>query len=253
MLAFQHGLAFSLRVTSQADTVATLTVRGMTTEGVFTFSHTTTNDGLATTTTHRIPDIPIMVSIIDAAASLEQGGCYVSLTLIANDDILYQLCSGLVYGQKAISYPVSPTNEVRPNGGKIAVTLSADPAAGAEAQIMVPTNEYWRIIAAYVELVTDATVSTRTMSLTMRMSGTKKIRVFAEISQAASTTRKYSFTKTSVFNSYVVDTDVIGQMPYEMWVSGGGSISTLTNNLQAADNIGVLYVLHEKFFEPVTP
>lgn len=253
MLAFESGVAFSLRVTTQSDTAATLTVRGMTSEGVFTLKHTTTADGLAATSTFRIPDLPIMVTVIDATGSFEQGQCFVSLSLVANDDILYQLASGLVYRQKAISYPQAPSQDIRPGGGALEYNASTDPAAGANASISVPTTEYWLILRAQVTLVTDATVANRYMNITFGSYAANFNTLHGYNSQAAGATYIYEMLPRGELYDILVPANQSIGLPYPMWVPGGKSISTSVTNLQAGDNLSSLKLYVEKFFTGSNP
>ena len=116
MLAFQHGAAFGLRIVSQSTSGAALIIRGMTSEGLFSFLHFPTDNSIIATSDFRISDVPIWVTVTDKDGSLVQGDIYVTLSVTINGDILYELCSGLVYRQKSISWPYNNSQDIRPGG-----------------------------------------------------------------------------------------------------------------------------------------
>jgi len=253
MLEFEHGLTFALRITTQADSITNLTIRGLTREGVFTFRHITSSSGAANTETFRIPDMPIMVSVIDGDGGLIQGGCYVSLTVTTNEDILYQLCSGFVYSQKALSWPIAPNVDIVPNHGKIEWVNSAQPAAGAEASILVPTTERWKILSVYAKLVTDATVANRRVSIAFETTGGQKFYSYTHDNQTASSTVQYTCAKFGHVLDRGLESPMFIPLPEDIWIKGGRTIETLTTNIQAADDHDIMRLNVEKYYEGVAP
>ena len=113
MLTFEHNAVFSLRIVSQGNAARRIHIRGITKEGPFVFAHTTDAGGFFATEDFRIPDVPIMVSVVDQSTAFKQGECYVTLSLMVNGNVLYDLCSGLVYNNKGVSYPASNNPDQR--------------------------------------------------------------------------------------------------------------------------------------------
>src|SRR3990167_5730934 len=165
MLAFQHGAAFGLRIVSQSTSGAALIIRGMTSEGLFSFLHFPTDNSIIATSDFRISDVPIWVTVTDKDGSLVQGDIYVTLSVTINSDILYELCSGLVYRQKSISWPQISSLDMRPGGGKIVDKTGNDAAAGAETGITVPAGQIWRFIGAELNVVMSVQAATRRVGL----------------------------------------------------------------------------------------
>lgn len=247
MLEFAHGLSFSLRITTQADNNYTLTIRGMTREGVFSFNVLTVADGSATTTDFRIPDVPIIVSVFDRDGYFDQGACYVSLSLVANEDILYQLCSGFVYKAKTIGYPRTTDLDIRPGGGKIEWITSDNPVAGTEASITCPNSEQWRVLAVHIELTTDATVANRRLHVLFGAAN-RRMNAISYTNQTASQTINYSVIQFGSATDQSDDGRNMLSMPSDMWISGTEIVGTDTTNIQAGDDFGIMRVCVEKFF-----
>lgn len=70
-------------------------------------------------------------------------------------------------------------------------------AGNASATITVPTGKYWRLVALYHTLVTDANVANRAVVVTTRTSADATIEALTHANVAASTTAK----RTTVFGS----------------------------------------------------
>src|SRR3990172_2390548 len=158
MLSFEHGLAFTLNIRTQADVTLDLLIQGMTREGTFTFKHTTASTSIVTSADFRIPYIPIYLTVTQAINSGFQGEIFCAVNLQAGSNIIQELISGTVYGDKALTWPSNPAADSRPNGGALALRLSANPAAGAELSLDVPIGEVWRVQSVAFQLVTSATV-----------------------------------------------------------------------------------------------
>lgn len=250
MLKFGSKTELSLRLAVQSDSVSPLTIRGMTREGVFSFNLIPTSDSLLTVGTFRIPDIPIFVSVTDRDDALVQGQTFARLSLVANEDILFELASGWVYTQKSISWPGGETQDLRPGGGRILDETSANPAAGAEISVTVPSGEIWRIIALSVTLVTDATSASRRPHFLFTTNGGTIIEMFAQLAQTASLTQLYS---VAAFGNVLDDEDnnvrpVI--IPDNIWLDPGGTITTVTKAIVAGDDYGAASLNIERFFTP---
>ena len=119
MLSFGRTTSLKLRVVSQANAVATFYIRVVTREGKSKFSATTLSTGAMSTSTFNIPDIPTLISVRDDDGNFTQGSCYVTLSLLMDNDVVYELCSGYIYQQKGISWPIGSANDPIPNRMRI--------------------------------------------------------------------------------------------------------------------------------------
>lgn len=249
MLAFEQGTAFTLRVSTQATVATTLTIRGLTREGVFTLRVTTTSDAVLNIENFRIPDIPISVVVVDSSTSNLQGRVFAVVNLVANGDILQELCAGYVYGPKGISYPAGSSQDMRPGGGFIDLKSSANPAAGSELTYSIPAGVSQRIKAIDLSMATDATVANRRIHIVFSMFSTRICEVFSDIDQTASTTRIYSVMSIGNIPDRLDDNDIIIPMPDNILLTGPATITTETTNFQAGDNISAANVLVEEWIE----
>lgn len=251
MLAFEHGTKFHLRLKIQARAANLISVRGITREGVFTFTQTTNTDGTLVTTDFAIPDFPIMVSVVDSGDLFRQGECYASLSLLVNGDPLYSLCSGLIYAIKGISYPVSPAIDQRVGGGRIYSPTVANPAAGAEISVTVPGNCFWKVLTMRAPLVTDATVANRRVHVRYTRDGIPfpiMIDTFSDVDQTASLTRTYNFGH---FSDQTTRTDggaIQIALPDQFLLKSATTLTTVTTGLVAGDNWGDVVLWVEEFF-----
>ncbi len=251
MLAFEHAAVLSLRIRSQLPGTITLQIRGYTKEGQFAFKHTTNSDSTPKTETFRIPDVPIMVNVIDISDNVNQGGGYITLDLLINDDRVHQLCSGFVYGGKSISFPNATTLDSAPGYGAINFASQSSPAAGANMAISVPAFEIWKIHIVTFRLVTDANVANRRVHLRFIPTLGAIIEALTEVDQPASLTRNYTFAKYGYLPSTNNNTEIIAPLPHELFVTPEGTINTAILNIQAGDQISNIKIMYERFYSPI--
>lgn len=248
MLDFEHATVFSLRIRSKSLINQKVQIRGMTQEGVFTLSHTLITTGVEQTETFRIPNIPIMVCVTDEGNLITQGFAYITLDLLVNGDKLLELCSGLVYQSKSISWPITNTSDKRPDGGFLTTVTGTNPAAGADIIETVPTNEIWKLKSIRVRFVTDANVANRRIQLFFNINGTYVSTSFADVDQAASLARIYTFAPYGVLPATSYSDKILVVIPDNIVMTGGSTIETLTTNKQATDNFDSPIVYVEKYF-----
>lgn len=250
MLAFEQGSAFALRISSQTVASGSLTIRGMTREGIFTYTHTLTSTGLIVTETFPLPDFPIMVSVVDESGAIAEGDCYATLSLLANGDKLHELAAGYVYQSKSISYPASIAQPHRPDCSHLQAIDSANPAAGAELSITVPDGVQWELLGIVFSLVTDATVANRRVHVNIGGVGNFQLNCFGNTDQAASLTRQYNCSPVGVIPDEIDDNDIIIPIPAGIFLDQGMKIITQTTNFQAGDNFGAMTVLVKSTITP---
>lgn len=252
MLQFEHGAVFQLRILGQSNTTVTLTIRGLTREGPFSFKHTIITGSAVTAQDYKIPDIPIMLTVENDTQNLYQNDCYIAASLLLNGDKLHELCSGFVYRQKSISWPYSNTVDIIPGHGRFKSIEGLNPAAGAECSMSVPADQVWHVLYFYVQLVTDATVANRRTHLVFNNNNGPYIEAFSSVDQAASLTRNISAAQFGHVPDEIDDNDIIIPIPQNMWLLGESQIATATVNKQAGDNYGKPIVLVEQYFQAFT-
>ncbi len=248
MLRFGSQAKLELRIDMQADTAATLLISGITREGSFTYKATTPATSLITTQTFGLSDVPIMITVKDAANALEQGSAFVTLSLLVNGDIVQQLTSGYIYAQKALSWPNTQQVDLRPGGGKLSNFVGSDPAAGAEISETVPNGEVWKIKNMQTFLTTNATVGTRRPKFIIAPPVGPAHYLFAAFDQTAST--GFAYIIEALGNEQdEVDGDIIKVlMPNEIIAPAGTVISTEINGGTVGDNWTPLKIGYEKYF-----
>lgn len=248
LLKFGRGASFELLVVSQANAAVTLSIRAVDKEGISKFAHTTVNTGQLTTTTHKISDVPLAVSIKDDVGDRIQGDVYVTLSLRINGEIVHELASGLVYSQKALTFPLSNGNDAMPGRGRIREVTGTNPAAGEEISDNVPAGRIWHILAVSFQLVTDATVANRRVVFETSGNGGWFTRHIASIDQAASVTRAYSVAKFSSITDADNGNNIQIGLAHDIYIPESGFLVTSTTNLQAGDNFTAPVYLIEEFF-----
>lgn len=250
MLAFEQGSAFALRISSQSISAGSLTIRGMTRAGIFTYTHQTNTTGLIQTELFALPDLPIMVSVVDETGSISEGDCYVTLSLLANGDKLHELAAGYVYQSKSISFPASIAQPHRIDCAHLLNVAANDPAAGGELTITVPNGTQWEVLGLNFDLQTSATVANRRVHVILGASGTLYLNCFGNQNQAASLTRHYTCTPIGVIPTETDDDDIIIPMPPGIFLDQGMKITTQTTNRQAGDQFSGMTMLVKSTITP---
>jgi hypothetical protein len=175
LLRYGNRSQLQIQIKSQANAAQELKVRSLNRDNISEFSHTTNSDGTIATDTFGISDIPVLLTVKDDGGNFTQGDCYVTVSLLVNGEIVYELCSGVVYTQKGLSYPANNSENAIPGRGRFRWVSVSNPSAGQAAFITVPTGRVWKIITVACELQTDSTVATRTPSLAFRDSNDNNI------------------------------------------------------------------------------
>ena len=248
MLAFEQTVTFSLRIDMQSDTAAPLAIRGMTREGMFTYSTTTAADSLITQATFALPDIPIYITVEDSTRTLTQGSAFVSVSLLANGNVIQQLVSGYIYGQKALSWPNTQQVDLRTGGGKLQTVTVANPAVGADWTATVPNGEIWLLHSVRFTFLTSAIVQDRLVMLSITPVTTETIRIFSPAFQTADAEYNFSIAEFGYAPAFNFDTYYMLPMPSNIIVGPGGTISSVTDTIDAGDAYTTIRISIEKFF-----
>jgi len=244
MLAFEGSATFSLIIKSTANGTGNVLIQGFTKEGPFTLTHAPTTDSVIKTESFALPDIPIMLTLVNSNTSARQGDMYVSVSLAINGDIVQELASGYIYNKKSVSWPYQNDKDLRLAGGQISLPSAGATAAGAEALITVPAGQMWRVIGGRATLVTDATAANRRPHFVFG----GIFDCFASVDQTASLTRTYSLGKYGGLLDDVDDNDILVPIPHDIWLPAGNTFVTLTTNLQAGDDWGTVFLDVEMYF-----
>lgn len=249
MLSFEQGVTFSLRIDMQSDTAAALAIRGMTREGMFTYSATTGSNSLITQATFALPDIPIYITVEDAGRVLAQGSAFVSVSLLANGNVIQQLVSGYIYGQKALSWPNTQQVDLRTGGGKLSTITVANPAAGSDWTKTVPAGEIWLVHSVRFTLLTSAAVQDRLVMLSITQAGVETLRVFSPAFETAGNAeRDYSIAEFGYSPVFNFDIFRMLPMPSNTIVAPGGIIASATDTIAGGDTYSEIQISIEKYF-----
>ncbi len=249
MLRFGQQAKVELRIDMQADTAAALSISGITREGSFTYKATTPSNSLNTSQTFGLSDIPIMVSVRDTAGVLEQGSAFIALSLVVNGDIVQQLTSGLVYNQKALSWPQTQQVDLRPGGGRIQRILPTTPAANVDIQKTVPAGEVWKIRDITFLITTGAAVANRRAKIYISTPHDATLWMWADTDQTASTTRIYHAGNIGSGSAGASNLDIFIPLPSDMLLFAGDTIGMTAENRQAADQMTPDEITIEKYFQ----
>lgn len=118
--------------------------------------------------------------------------------------------------------------------------LSPDPNAGAEISITPRNASGWLIRTLRFQLVTDANVATRGVTLSATDGSNEWFRSAAGISQAASLTRVYAALDGGVHTAAVGSVIEIGLPVNGLWLPQGHTLRTITENIQATDQFSAV-------------
>ena len=193
-----------------------------------------------TTITRKLDDIPILVSVVNVSSGAVVGECYVSCTLNIDGRAAYNLCSGLVYTDKGISWPVNVSEVNFPFPGAVNALNSANPAAGAEISFTTNTNQTLELIAASFTLVTAVAAANRRVHIQVTYPTGEMFDFVSNTDQAASLTRHYTLTGYPTGLTEAAGSEIHIPIPYRFLLVPGTTIATLTDNLQAADDFGAM-------------
>lgn len=248
MLRFGNSSAFELIVKSQSIITSPLTVRFFSREGVSEYIHIPTSDGNITTTTHKITDVPIMISVVDDGDNYRQGACFVSLALAINGEIVYQLTSGFVYTLKALSWPPTSGQDALPGKGLFRTVTATDPGAGADVTLTVPNGHIFHPISGRIHILTSATVANRRIHIVFARSGGPSTYCFSDVDITANVDGNIPFAHYGDLPDRLDNFIYPINMPPNLFLTEDSTIGTEAVNLQGTDVLESMSVLVEDFF-----
>lgn len=242
MLRWGRSMSIELIINNKAsvnDSSGLVSVNVITKSSMITIPLTLNNAVSQTTITRKLDDIPLMICAQTQSAGINVGECFVSCSLRINGQAVYNLCSGLVYENKGVSWPINNSEVNFPFPGAVNAFNSADPAAGAEISYTTTTVRSTELIALSFTLVTAVAAANRRVHLQISYATGEMFDFVSNVDQAASLTRHYTATGYPTGLAEAAGSEIHIPIPYRFFMPPGTTIATLTDNLQAADNFGV--------------
>lgn len=249
MLDFEHGAAFSLIIDIIALTNVSMSLRGTTKAGPFSFTFIPAGNTTIETFTFGIPDIPIFLSLSYRFAADTPGFVQAAIHLGINGTRFLLLSQGSPSGMGGITWPIQNLPTHFEQNGVWTRLVGSDPAAGAEISTGVTTREGWKLHAVEFTFVTDATVATRHVVLQIVVANAS-IKIPASVSQVASLTKKYVFIVGAESLNDVENNIIVTALPPDLFLDSSNAITTLTAAKVVGDNFGAPTYIFRKFLRP---
>jgi len=250
-LRFLEAETPQIQIESWSNSARKLLIRGFTRDGTISFDHTTNTDRSRKAEGFDIPDLPIMVQVAPETAPVRRGECYIRLTLLMGGFAVGRLSAAYLTDSKTITWPPGVFEGFTEGPGLIRYLTGTDPAAGNEVSETVPTNARWRIKFLWFSLVTDATVTTRRVTLLIDDGSTIFFASRVAPGQAESLTRYYLYVPGYAIEETAFDANlrIREALPDPLILPQGYRIRTSTTNLQAGDNWGTPVLVVEEWIE----
>lgn len=248
MVRFGREAKLQIQIISQSRTSVNLTVRFFTREGISEFRHTNTGTGGEQTSTHDISDLPILLSVTNESGANLQGDAYVQCVLLMNGEQVYEMCAGYVYRRKGISWPGNASNDVIPGRSGIRSVIGTNPAAGQEIEEVVPNGQIWRILAVTFTLACDANAANRYIHVFFQDDNGLKIVGRHNEFITANQTRAVTVAPYGSETTDPQNTETFIMIPPEIYLPSLGTITTVTDSIQAGDNYSAPVILIEQFY-----
>ena len=124
----------------------------------------------------------------------------------------------------------------------------AQPSAGAEQILTVPSGKRWRVISLHNALITSAAAANRQVSMNLKDdTGAVVAKSQAIVNHAASLTKQYDWSNgVAVYTS--IDVALVnGPLPVGVFLLASWVITTQTTNIQSGDQFLQGIVLVEEW------
>jgi hypothetical protein len=247
-LSFNIGATFQLVLRLTSTETDAIEVRGMTKEGPFVFTQVPNGTGTPETFTFNIPDIPIGVSVALAPGIADARHYYGQLFLNVNGNRLFSLAQGSIGVGYSIAWPHQlPITDPQLFGPPQSIEITT-PAAGEEVGTNVPNGQYWELLGIRFRLVTDANAADRTVQLQLGNIDAPFVnRTNTATIQANETTRMLWLPNGTTAVLTANELHEIA-LPMGIFIPAGGSIITVTTNIQAGDQYDEIIVYARRRF-----
>lgn len=212
-----------------------------------------TNRTRATTYQDLAEGFLLSVTVDATAAAYRRGHCWCQVGIQIGSGATgvphAQLISDYVTGTARLAWPGGQIRSSVEGPGLLCSVAGADPAAGAEFSVTVPTGARWRLVGTVATLVTDATVASRVVSLIVDDGATAVYRAAAQTAQTASLTVIYSFG-AGLPSAATAGGVSVNPLPEQLDLASGYRIRSLTAAIVAGDNWGAPQLLVEEWIGP---
>lgn len=194
----------------------------------------------------------IAISAFTVAAGVKYGKLFAVIELLriiaTNDSSRLPIAAGYVTDQDFVSWPlIRPLSPLELQGGTDTAT-PAQPAAGAELNIILGTIQNTDVIGGKFDLETDATVATRTPVLIISVNGSDIIAVASRTTFLAGVVRTCYLW---VGPNLPADTADRLYFPVPNSLLGKNVvIKTQTTNIQAGDQYSAVEIAYRGKYEP---
>jgi hypothetical protein len=179
--------------------------------------------------------------------------CYARLSIIRGQASvgyeIAELAAGYVTLSRRLAVPTTRLDGSIEGPGAIRSVAGTDPAAGVEISETVPTGARWRLRSLDAALVTDGTAANREPTLTIDDGANIVAEISAGATQAATLTRRYSFTQGVQHKAGAASTIVMAPAA-DLILLAGWRIRTVTTAIVAGDNWGAPRLCVEEWMEP---
>lgn len=251
MLSFEGTGTFGLSVDVVSRAASDIKLTGFTKESPFVYKFRPVSTSTRETFNFSLTDLPIAVSLISALGDFVAGDAFASVYLTINGARVQQLMRGDMGGFDGLSWPQPSGNPTGFEAFSSVTAVSDDPAAGAEISITIPTAETWVLQAASVQLITAATAGSRRVHLVLdpeASGGT--LHFFGTTDQIISETKRYNFVASATSSSLTDNNQIIVPIAQNLILPGASTIKTVTTNLAAGDDFGVMRLLINRYLSP---
>jgi hypothetical protein len=247
MLQFDFAASFKLRIDTNSTGTGHFYVLGATRSGQFKYRVDTVYGTPTQTDVFQINDAPIYISIIDSDTTYTTTATYVQCSLQLNGDISNVLCSGYIDNGITISYPQTSVLPKTPLHTYPKIMTVAAPAAGNDVATNPAVGDLWRIHSLSVPLTTSATVANRYLEWKFKF-GTIIIAAAAQtVAQTAASTFQHVCQLPGASACQSGSNFITSPLPAELWMNNGIMVTTNVVNMQAADQLGQLTILIERY------
>lgn len=160
---------------------------------------------------------------------------WINRGLFTSDNIYQLLISNYGTISQPATWPNGSIGYPREGAGELTSETITNPAAGAEFTWPNITSNDRNVFCINAQLVTSVVVANRNVQVLIKDASSRVVyQASASVSIPASTTASVTFT-TGQIVTQVVTTNVIIPLPQPCMLPSGFRISTLTANIQAAD------------------